>query len=134
MFYSEKQGGEEGRREKHGGKGSGKEEEKMIQGTTPALTLTLPEGGGLDLTGAERVFVTVKQGARTVTKQGEELELGPRRVTFRLTQEESLGFTEGLAEVQLNWLTADALDGRLSRCATKVGKLAIGKQLLTEVV
>ena len=106
----------------------------MIQGTTPAVTLSIPNGGDLDLTGADSVFVTVKQGFRTVTKQGEDLEIRPQEVTFRLTQEESLGFTEGRAEVQLNWLSADAGDGLPSRGATKVKEIEIGRQLLTEVV
>ena len=106
----------------------------MIQGTTPAVTLTIPNGGDLDLTGADSVFVTVKQGFRTVTKQGEDLEIRPQAVTFRLTQEESLGFTEGRAEIQLNWLGADAGDGLPSRGATKVKEIEIGRQLRTEVM
>ena len=106
----------------------------MIQGTTPAVTLTIPNGGDLDLTGADSVSVTVKQGFRTVTKQGEDLEIGPKAVTFRLTQEESLGFTEGRAEVQLNWLSHDPGDGLPSRGATRVKEIEIGRQLLTEGV
>lgn len=106
----------------------------MIQGTTPAVTLTIPNGGELDLTGADIVSVTVRQGFRTVTKQGEDLEIEPKAVTFRLTQEESLGFTEGRAEVQLNWLSPDAGDGLPSRGATKVKEIEIGRQLLTEVM
>ena len=106
----------------------------MIRGTTPALTLTIPNGGDLDLTQAEAVYVTLRKRDKTVTITGEALTVEPHAVTFRLSQEESLELSTGEAEVQLNWTYRDAVSGDLCRGATMVQSIRIGEQLLEEVI
>ena len=106
----------------------------MIRGTTPALTLTIPEGRGLDLTQAEAVYATLRKPEKTVTLTGEDLTVEPTAVTFRLSQEDSLAFAAGAADVQLNWTYRDAVSGDLCRGATIVQSIHIGGQLLEEVI
>ena len=106
----------------------------MIKGTTPALTLTIPNGGKLDLTKVEAVYVTLRKLDQTVTITGKALTVEPHAVTFRLSQEESMGLSIGSAEVQLNWLYRDAASGALCRGATLVQRIHIGEQLLEEVI
>ena len=106
----------------------------MIRGTTPALTLTIPNGKGLDLTQAEAVYVTLRKREKTVTLTGEALTVKPLAVTFRLSQEDSLAFAAGGAEGQLNWTYRDAADGSLCRGATIARQIHIGEQLLEEVI
>lgn len=106
----------------------------MIRGTTPALTLTIPSSSALDLTQAEALYVTLRKRDHTVTITGEALTVEPHSVTFRLSQEESLGLSLGEAEVQLNWLYRDAVSGTLCRGATVAQRIHIGEQLLEEVI
>lgn len=106
----------------------------MIRGTTPSLTLTIPNGGDLDLTQAEAVYVTLRRRERTLTITGEDLSVEPHAVTFRLSQAESLELSTGEAEVQLNWVYRDAVSGELCRGATLAARLPIRDQLLQEVI
>lgn len=106
----------------------------MIRGTTPALTLTIPNGKGLDLTQAEAVYVTLRKREKTVTLTGEALTVKPLAVTFRLSQEDSLALSTGEAEVQINWTYRDAVSGTLCRGATVAQRIHIGEQLLEEVI
>lgn len=106
----------------------------MIRGTTPALTLTIPNSGSLDLTQAEAVYVTLRKRERTITLTGDALIVEPHAVTFRLSQEDSLDLSTGEVEVQLNWTYRDAADGTLCRAATQKAAIRIGDQLLTEVI
>ena len=106
----------------------------MIRGTTPTFSITIRDPGGLDLTRAANVYVTIEQGRVQITKTGEDLEVSPASVQCRLTQEEALSFAEGKADIQLNWTAANLLDGSLRRCATKVARVMVDKQLLDEVV
>ena len=106
----------------------------MVRGTTPALTLTIPNGGDLDLTQAEAVYVTLRRKGQTVTITGDDLDLEPHAVTFHLSQEDSLALSPGEAEVQLNWTYRDAVTGTPSRGATEVRTIPITDQLLTEVI
>ena len=105
----------------------------MIRGTTPTLTLTIPDSTDLDLTQVEAVYVTLHKLEKTVTIRGDALTVEPHAVKLRLSQEESLSFFVGTVEVQLNWLYR-AGDGALCRGATKVQTVNIDKQLLLEVI
>ena len=107
----------------------------MVQGTTPALTLTIPDGGDLDLTQAAEVYVTLRRKGQTLTISGDRLKVDAKAVTFRLTQEESLGLSPGEVLAQLNWLYWDGDgSGQLQRNATQVGRIVITEQLLEEVL
>lgn len=106
----------------------------MVRGTTPALTLTIPDGGDLDLTQATAVYVTLRRKGQSITITGDSLAVEPKSVTFHLSQEESLALSPGEVDVQLNWTYGDALTGVLSRGATEVRKIVVTEQLLTEVI
>lgn len=99
----------------------------VVRGTTPNITLTVPDT--INLTEATTVYATIKQGKTVVTKVSDEMELSEHAAIIYLTQEESLRFADGEAEVQLNWIFED---GR--RNATKVKKLAFDRQLLGRVL
>ena len=88
----------------------------MVRGSTPALTLTIPGGGDLDLTQAVSVYVTIRMKYKTarpetdgnvLTISGDRLTVEARAVTFYLTQEESLTLSPGEATAQINWLYYD---------------------------
>lgn len=104
----------------------------MIRGTTPTITITIRNPGELNLTQAEAVYVTVRQGKHSVTKTGDALVVETAAVSFWLTQEESLDFREGRAEAQINW-TYQGTDG-VKREATKWTAIMIDRQLLERVV
>lgn len=98
------------------------------RGTTPTFRHTFTEET-LDLTTANNVYVTYKQGAKSLTKTGDDIEVEPKAVTVYLTQKETLTFKEGTLESQVNWTGAN---GR--RAASKVKGIELEKQLLDKVV
>lgn len=98
------------------------------RGTTPTFRHTFTEEA-LDLTTANNVYVTYKQGTKSLTKTGEDIEVEPKAVTVYLTQKETLTFKEGTLESQVNWTGAN---GR--RAASKVKGIELEKQLLDKVV
>lgn len=104
----------------------------MIRATTPTLTLRIINNPDIDLTQATNVYVTIASPVSTITKTGPDVEVEAQSVSCWLTQEETLSFRQGDAEVQLNWTYADA-DGT-KRAATRIKKVNIGRQLLPEVV
>lgn len=106
----------------------------MVRGTTPALTLTIPNGGDLDLTQVEAVYVTLRRKGQIITITGDALTLEPQAVTFHLSQEDSLALSPGEVEVQLNWTYRDAVTGDPGRGASEVSTIVITDQLLTEVI
>lgn len=81
------------------------------RGSTPTITLTID---GADLTDATTYF-TVKQGTETLTKvaPGEDPSIwievyeDGSDVCVVLSQEDTLKFIEGVAEVQIRWIDAD---------------------------
>ena len=99
------------------------------RGTTPTFTLTLPQSFEGDLTTAKNVYATFQSGYKSVTKEGEDLEITTRSVSVFLSQEETLSFGVGEVEIQLNWTTATG-----KRFASDVTKYQITKQLLQRVV
>ena len=106
----------------------------MIRGTTPTFTLKIADDSDVDLTQANRVYFTICQGAKIITKSGEQLEVSGKTVSVFLDQEDSMSLREGQkAEVQLNWTYTDA-DGKSRRAATPVKEVTIGRQLLKQVI
>ena len=106
----------------------------MIQGATPTLRWTVKNADGLDLTRALQVWATLRQGARSITRTGEDLGVEAKAVTLHLTQEEALALTPTAAEIQVHWLYRDAEDGTVRRGETRVGTIKISKVLLEEVL
>lgn len=98
------------------------------RGTTPTFRHTFTEEL-LDLTTANNVYVTYKQGAKSLTKTGADIEVEPKAVTVYLTQKETLMFKEGTLESQINWTGSDG-----KRAASKVKGIELEKQLLDKVV
>ena len=96
--------------------------------TTPTFRHTFTEES-LDLTAANHVYVTYRQGAKALTKTGDDIEVEPKAVTVYLTQKETLMFKEGVLECQVNWTSAN---GR--RAASKVKGIELEKNLLDKVV
>ncbi len=96
--------------------------------TTPTFRHTFTEES-LDLTAANHVYVTYRQGAKALTKTGDDIEVEPKAVTVYLTQKETLMFKEGVLECQVNWTGAN---GR--RAASKVKGIELEKNLLDKVV
>lgn len=74
------------------------------QGTTPYLQVAID---GCDLTAAEVIYVTIEQGQHRLNLTGERVnvlsEEGNSVVTVHLTQEETLAFKKGFAEIQVRW-------------------------------
>lgn len=103
----------------------------MVRGTTPTLTLHILDDN-IDLTQATNVYLTIKQDNYTLTKTTPQLELSSNIIDCYLTQEESLRFSEGTAEVQVNWTYQN--NGTVYRAATKIKTIQVGPQLLTRVV
>ena len=107
----------------------------MIRGTTPTFTFTI-KSQTVDLTEAENVYVTIRQGATEITKTGSDLQVSQRSVDVFLDQEESLKLKENTsAEVQINWTYLDSGDNTtVRRAATKVKSIQIDRQLLKRVI
>ncbi len=107
----------------------------MILGTTPTFTLKIADDSDADLTQANHVYFTICQGAKIITKSGEQLEVNDgKTVSVFLDQEDSMSLREGQkAEVQLNWTYTDT-DGKFRRAATPVKEVTIGRQLLKRVI
>lgn len=75
---------------------------EMTIGFTPTFTWTLP--ARIDLTQAQNVYFTITQGAVSVTKTGEDVEvIDAHTAEVSLTQEDTLKFRKGEGEMQLNW-------------------------------
>ena len=103
----------------------------MIRGTTPTFRLTI--SGGVDLSEADHVYVTIRQGQTDINLTDSELEIDENVISCWLTQEKSLQLTEGAkAKVQVNWTYDD--DGVVKRAATVVKEIVIGEQLLRRVL
>lgn len=105
----------------------------MVKGTTPTFTLTVGDGS-VDLDEALSVYVTIQQFDKIITKSGSAVTVDHNVVTCTLTENESLRFIEGIANVQVNWTYRDAGSNALKRAASKVASVPILKQLLDEVI
>ena len=100
----------------------------VARGTTPTYILTFEEET-LDLTTANNVYVTFRKGAKVLTKTGDDIEVSAKQVEIYLNQKETLSFSTGDVEVQVNWTFAG---GR--RAASEVVTIPLSRQLLEKVV
>lgn len=104
----------------------------MIRGTTPTFRLTI--SGDVDLSLADNVYVSIKQGNTYVELTGDELEIDGNVISCYLSQEKSLRLIENVkAKIQVNWLYNDAY-GNVKRDATVVKEITIGEQLIKRVL
>ena len=106
----------------------------MIQWTTPTITLTVSGVENLDLAEAEEVVVTLTQGNYQLQKTGNDLTIDENTVAFRLTEDESRRFqSDRSALCQVNWTYLNA-NGTLTRAATNIISIAIGRQTYQEMM
>lgn len=107
----------------------------MIRGTTPTFTMRIKDQYEIDLNEAKNIYFTVAQGANTITKTGDDIEIADKRtVLIFLNQRESLSLKETKADVQLNWTYLDTDGETVRRAATKVKEISLDKQLLKKVI
>ena len=99
----------------------------MVQATTPTFVLTLPNT--VDLSLAENVYFSLKQGANSIVKTGDALVIDGQTVSVYLSQEETLPFFGGIARLQLNWTYDNG-----SRACSKIVSVPVGDNLLKEVL
>ena len=100
----------------------------MVQATTPTFILTLPND--VDLSIANNIYFTLRQGAIVVNKEDEDMTIEGQNVSVYLTQAETLQFKPSTpAYLQLNWTYANG-----SRACTVIKSVDVGNNLLKEVV
>lgn len=99
----------------------------MVQATTPTFILTLPED--VDLSQANNVYFSLKQGIVEITKTDEDMVIEGRTVSVYLSQSETLQFRQGAADLQLNWTYANG-----SRACSVIKRIDVAPNLLKEVV
>ena len=81
----------------------------MIIGSTPTYTFTLPP---LAVEVAE-VKVTFAQGAVSVSKKLDECQMVDNVLSLKLTQEDTLNFSEGVVEIQIKVLITEDDDSNV---------------------
>ena len=99
----------------------------MVQATTPTFVLTLPQT--VNLSEAANVYFTISQGRNILTKTGDGLEINTNQVSVYLTQAETIAFSVGMAEIQLNWTYPNG-----TRACTNVVSVNVDKNLLRRVI
>lgn len=97
----------------------------MVQATTPTIIMNLPET--VDLTQAQTVVFTLTQGTTMIKKV--ITDATAHQVSVYLTQEETLGLSNGNAQIQLNWTYADG-----SRACTNIVNINVTPNLLKAVI
>lgn len=98
-----------------------------MQGLTPTITVKVPTS--IDLTEAANIYVSFKQGNRLVLKLSENLDVSAHQVAVYLTQEQTLMFKAGPAEIQVNWTYSSGQRG-----ATKRKEIYVDANHLLEVL
>ena len=101
----------------------------MYRGTTPTLYLELDTT--LDLSNVAEMWVTLKSPSVEVTKTFEEVMFDTETnvITVTLSQDETLAFYKGVAEVQVRIRTSENL-----AYATDIASVEIGKILKEGVI
>lgn len=101
----------------------------MYRGTTPTLYLELDTE--LDLTNVIEMWVTLKSPTVEVTKTLNEVvfDSETNTITVTLSQDETLAFYKGVAEVQVRIRTSENL-----AYATDIAKVEVGKILKEGVI
>lgn len=100
----------------------------MITGTTPTFKLKLAEPT-VDLTEAINVYASFSQNNVKIIKSTESLDITPNEVDVYLTQEETLKFSEGTLDIQLNWTYEDGSRAATYKTSIEVENNLIGKVL-----
>lgn len=97
------------------------------RGTTPTFTLTFPET--VDLTEADKVYVTFAFNGNVITKTGEDLSVKEHEIGVYLTQKETFTFGVGNVRIQANWTMRNG-----NRTASEIKEYEITEQLLQRVI
>lgn len=100
----------------------------MVRGTTPIFKLTLDDTT-VDLTEAANVYVSFNQPKYSIVKTGEDLDISEHEVDVRLSQVETLGFSTGTINVQVNWVYSDG-----SRACTDIVSIDVSSNLIGGVL
>lgn len=95
--------------------------------TTPTFLLDYHDA--VDLSLADHVYVTIKQGARVVTKQDDELTIENGKIAVFLSQQDSARFTAGEASIMANWTYSDGRRGAL-----KETTITLDRNLLPQIL
>lgn len=97
----------------------------MYRGTTPTLTLTLPEG--TDLTGTT-VYVSLSDMNRNEILRIENPSITDNVISIFLTQEQTLALPS-MVYIQVNWTYGDG-----QRACTNIAVFDTKKNLINEVL
>lgn len=105
----------------------------MIRGTTPTFTLTI--SGDVDLSLADNVYVSIRQGTVDIELTGDELEIEGNVISCWIPQQKSLKLIENAkAKIQVNWTYRDGQSGDVKRAATIVKEITVLEQLIRRVL
>ena len=101
----------------------------MRRGTTPTLILPIT---GLDVSELKTIYVTIEQDSLEVTKTNDEILIDTEENVIKvpLSQEETLKFKVGVANVQIRGL----LEDDATAIASNIKTLKIGDVLLDGVI
>ena len=102
----------------------------MHKGITPTITLTLPET--VDLSYSNNVYVTFVSGRKKITKTGGDLVIDKNVIEVFLQQEETLSFTGGTVNIQVNWTYRDG--DTVKRAASDIASVVFESNLETGVL
>lgn len=101
----------------------------MIRGTTPDYILNVK---GVDLTD-KTVFVTISQGSKKITMSNNDIGISKvdddSIISIRLTQEQTLGFADGNAKIQVRFIDSENIAK-----ATEIASISISPVLLERVI
>ena len=97
----------------------------MVQATTPTIIMNLPNT--VDLTQAQTIVFTMAQGSTVIKKV--ITDASEQQVSVYLTQDDTLGLSNGIAQIQLNWTYSDN-----SRACTNIVNINVTPNLLKAVI
>lgn len=97
----------------------------MVQATTPTIIMNLPNT--VDLTQAQTIVFTMTQGSTVIKKV--ITDASAQQVSVYLTQDDTLGLSNGIAQIQLNWTYSDN-----SRACTNIVNINVTPNLLKAVI
>ena len=103
----------------------------MTRGTTPTYTIKIK--GSIDFSEVDIFYVTVKQMSVSITHTSEDdsvtLDAENNKVGIALTQEETLSFKEGTADLQIRGKFSDG-----TAFATVPKRVPVNRVLYEEVI
>lgn len=97
----------------------------MVQATTPTIIMNLPNT--VDLTQAQTIVFTMTQGSTVIKKV--ITDASAQQVSVYLTQDDTLGLSNGIAQIQLNWTYSNN-----SRACTNIVNINVTPNLLKAVI